>query len=437
MIVKTETAPYIEAFRDRIAPGEPSWLAERRAAALASFGDKGFPTRRQEAWRFTDLRPLQRAVFPPAAPAGGAVAPAALEAYRLDAAAHRLVLIDGKASLAHSSLAALPEGVWLASTAQTLAERPELLASAIEESDTLGNQPFAALNAAFFADGFVLALEPGTVLERPVEILHWTTAAKSRSLHLRNRVALGEGSRALLLESHAGEGAYWANSVTAVDLAAGAALQQARLQDESTEAIHFTVNRARLGRAARYQSFVLTLGARLSRQDMLVRLAGEGAALGLDGAYLLRGEQEATNATFVDHAAPGCTTRELFKGVVEDRAHGVFLGAIGVRPEAQRTDAHQLNKNLLLSRRATVDTKPELEILADDVKCSHGATVGDLDENALFYLRTRGIALGDARRMLIEAFAADALEQVEEPAFRTYLMAHLRQWLARGGEGGR
>jgi Fe-S cluster assembly protein SufD len=166
-----------------------------------------------------------------------------------------------------------------------------------------------------------------------------------------------------------------------------------------------------------------------------VTFAGEGAACGLFGAYLLRGEQEATNATFIDHAVPRCTTKEVFKGVVDERAHGVFLGRIAVRPQAQKTDAHQLNKNLLLSPRANVDTKPELEILADDVKCSHGATVGDLDEEALFYLETRGIPAAEARRMLIEAFATDAIDQIEDDtAMRGHLAAHVQRWLGRFGD---
>jgi len=190
--------------------------------------------------------------------------------------------------------------------------------------------------------------------------------------------------------------------------------------------------RTRIAADARYESFVLTLGGRLSRHDCFANFAGEGAACGLFGAYLLKGEQEATNATFVDHAVPKCTTDEVFKGVVDDRAHGVFLGKIAVRPQAQKTDAHQLNKNLLLSPRANVDTKPELEILADDVKCSHGATVGDLDEQALFYLEARGIPADEARRMLIEAFAADAIDRIEDDAaLRAHLLAHVQRWLGR------
>jgi Fe-S cluster assembly protein SufD len=426
MIVKSETAPYVDAFR---AAGrhEAAPLAERREAALRNFGDKGFPTRRQEAWRFTNLTPLQRTVFPPAVDADRTNP--VIEAYRFAGAAHRLVFVNGRFAPQASALGELPEGARLASMAEVLAEKPALAASAVEESDTAGNQPFASLNAAFFADGFVLTLDPGVVLDRPVEIVHWADATAPRSHHLRNLVLLGAGSSAKLVESHTGRGGYWSNAVTAVRLAEGAALDHVKLQDESGEAIHLAVTRATLGKASRYESFALTLGARLSRHDMLMRLDGEGARLGLNGAYLLRRDQEATSATFVDHAAPGGTTRELFKGVVEERAHGVFLGTIGVRPDAQKTDAHQLNKNLLLSPRATVDTKPELEILADDVKCSHGATVGDLDENALFYLRARGIDEAEARRLLIEAFALDALDAVTDASLRAHLQAQLQRWL--------
>ena len=421
MNAKTETRLYIDAF-----PAAPAdRLRPVREAALARFGALGFPTRRQEAWRFTDLRPLERLGYPPSV---GAEVPAAVaEALLLAGATHRLVLVNGRFAPQLSKIGALPRGAWLGSSAEALATRPGL--ALLDPSDTEGAQPFAALNAAFFGDGVVLALEPGVALDRPVEIIHLGEAQAPVSLHPRSRIELAPGSRAQVIESFAGAGRYWTNAVLAIELGAGAALEHVRLQDEGVEAIHLALTRLRLGAGARYDGFALTLGGALSRQDVQVELAGEGARLGLGGAYLLRGEQEATTALAVDHAAPGCTTREVFKGVVEDRAHGVFLGAIAVRPDAQKTDAHQLNKNLLLGRRATVDTKPELEILADDVKCSHGATVGDLDEAALFYLRARGIAEPEARRMLIEAFAADALDTVEDAAFRAHLAGHVQRWL--------
>ncbi|HEV8028891.1 MAG TPA: Fe-S cluster assembly protein SufD [Stellaceae bacterium] len=427
-IVKAETVPYIEAFRAQAQAGEPDWLTAGREAALARFGSLGFPTRRQEAWRFTDLRPLQRQAFPPAA-GGATVSPDALRRYRLDPAAHSLVLVNGRFAPELSRTGALPAGAWLASTRRTLEERPHLLEATIAETDIAGAQPFAALNAAFFADGVVLALDAGVVLEEPIQIIHLASAAEPRSFHLRSVIALGAGSRATIIESFIGDGAAWTNAVTAVTIGEGAALEHAVLQDESRAAIHFSLLRGTLAAGAAYESFALTLGARLSRRDAQVTIAGPDARCTLNGAYLLRGDQEATNATFVDHAAPGGTTRELWKGVADGRAHGAFLGRIAVRPDAQKTDASQVNRNLLLSPRASIDTKPELEILADDVKCSHGATVGDLDADALFYLRARGIAEAEARRMLIDAFAAEAIATVANPALRDHLLTELQRWL--------
>ena len=423
MNVKPETAPYRAAF----APAGS--LAEKRREAFARFETLGFPTRRDEAWRFTNLRPLQDKTFAPAT--GKAGAAPALEPYFFAGETHRIVLVNGRFAPALSKVGNLPSGVTLGSAAEIAASHPALAERLLDRTDLVGGQAFASLNAALFADGFVLALEPGVVLETPLEIIHWGDAADS-AFHLRHLIQLGAGSRATIIESYAGRGRYWTNAVALVEVAAGAALRHAKLQDEATDAIHFGQVRTTIAADARYESFVLTLGGRLSRHDSFATFAGEGAACGLFGAYLLRGEQEATNATVVDHAVPKCTTNEVFKGVVDDRAHGVFLGKIAVRPQAQKTNAHQLNKNLLLSARANVDTKPELEILADDVKCSHGATVGDLDEEALFYLEARGIPADAARRMLIEAFAADAIDRIEnDTALRAHLLAHVQRWLGR------
>jgi Fe-S cluster assembly protein SufD len=423
MSAKPETAPYRAAF---VPAGA---LAEKRREAFARFEELGFPTRRDEAWRFTNLRPLQDKAFAPADGKPGAVP--ALDPYFFAGETHRIVLVNGRFAPTLSKIAGLPKGATLGSAAELAANRPALAERLLDRTDLAGGQAFASLNAALFADGFVLALDAGVALDKPVEIIHWGDAAES-SFHLRNLIQLGAGSRATVIESYAGNGRYWTNAVALVDLAAGAMLRHAKLQDEATDAIHFGQVRARIATDARYESFVLTLGGRLSRHDSFATFAGEGAACGLFGAYLLKGEQEATNATFVDHAVPKCTTNEVFKGVVDERAHGVFLGKIAVRPQAQKTNAHQLNKNLLLSPRANVDTKPELEILADDVKCSHGATVGDLDEQALFYLEARGIPADEARRMLIEAFAADAIDRIEDDtALRAHLLAHVQRWLGR------
>jgi len=432
--IKPETAPYLDAFRNHEgSANEPNWLIDRRVAALRQFAALGFPTRRHEPWRFTNLTPLARAVFPPAAPPETAEHRPLLEPYLMGGPAHRIVLIDGYFAPELSAIGRLPKGVWLGSTALALAEREDLAKAGFDERDATSAQPFAALNGAFFSDGFVLALAPGAVLDAPVEVIH-VGHAGGKSLHPRSAVLAGAGSKAKLVETFCGGGSGWTNGVLRIELDADASLDHARIQDEAQDAIHLGVTRVRLERGARYESFTLTTGARLSRQDVQVSIEGEGASCGVNGAYLLRADQEATIATVIDHAAPGATTRELFKGVLEDRAHGVFLGRIGVRPGADKTDAHQLNRNLLLSPRAAVDTKPELEILADDVKCSHGATVGDLDEAALFYLRSRGIDEVASRRMLIEAFATEAIEaSVPVSELRMHVRRRLGVWLEQSG----
>ncbi len=432
--VKPEAVPYLEAFRTREADAtEPDWLHDRRGAALKRFAALGFPTRRDEPWRFTNLTSLARAVFPPAPRPAPADYPLQLEPYLMGGAAHRIVLLDGFVVSELSALGRLPEGVWLGSTARALAERKDLAEAGFDERDATSAQPFAALNGALFGDGFVLALAPGAVLDAPVEIIY-VGRPGAHSMHPRSAVIAGAGSKATVVETFCGAGGAWTNSVLRIELGENASLDHARIQDQVTDSVHLGLTRAKLSRGARYDGFTLTTGARLSRQDVQVAIEGEGASCGVSGAYLLRGEQEATTATVIDRAAPGGRTREIFKGVLDDRAHGVFLGRIGVRPGADKTDAHQLNRNLLLSPRAAVDTKPELEILADDVKCSHGATVGDLDEASLFYLRSRGIDEAAARRMLIEAFATDAVETAMPAGeLRAHLRRRLGAWLEPSG----
>ncbi|HEX3498234.1 MAG TPA: Fe-S cluster assembly protein SufD [Stellaceae bacterium] len=423
----SDLTSYTGAFR--ADPGEPAWLVERRQSALARFGELGLPTRRQENWRFTNLRALETTDYPPASGVA-TVAEAALAPYLLTGASHRIVLVNGRFSPTLSAIGPLPAGTYLAPLSTVLRERADLAAALFDGSDAVANQPFAALNAAFAGDGFVLALEDGVALGTPIEIVHLASAAAPHAAHTRNAILAGKHSRARIVESHAGSGRYWRNLVTRVALGEGAMLRHVTLQDDGDEAINTGISRVVLATGARYDAFTLTVGALLSRADMIVAITGERVHCGVSGAYLLRGRQEATIATLIDHAAPGSETREVFKGVVEDRAHGVFQGKIQVRREAQQTNAHQLNKNLLLSPRAAIDSKPELEIFADDVKCSHGATIGDLDETAMFYLRARGIPESEARLMLIEAFAAEAIELVEDAAAQTYLRRHLDTWLA-------
>jgi Fe-S cluster assembly protein SufD len=389
-----------------IGPLKQDALIATRERAAKAFA---LPTRRDEPWRFTDVRTLGQSLFPPA-PAGATVSEAALAPYRTDAASERVVIVNGRVVAA--------EGAHVT----PLRDRLDL----VREEDGIG--ALAKLNTAFVEDGVVVSLPDGTASR--IEIVHWG-AAEAAGAYARVIVELGAGAEATLVESFAGTGTYFSNTVAAIRLGTKARLRHVTLQDEAADAVHLGAVKVEAGEGATYDAFVLMLGSRLSRHDLAVRLAGNAECIA-NGAYLLRGRQEATIATFVDHADPAARTKEVVKGVVDDRAHGVFQGKILVRPDSQKTDAHQLNRNLVLSPRAAVDTKPELEIHADDVKCSHGATVGDLDETQLFYLRARGIPEPEARRMLIEAFAADAVELVEDAPSRAYLQRHLARWLEAG-----
>lgn len=427
---KTETAPWVEAFST--PENETATLTTRRKAALDHFAELGLPTRRDEDWRYTDLRPLERGGF--SSVLNKPTKDIDLKDYLLGEEVHRIVLLNGHWIESLSKLDKLPAGISFGPVSKALREFPDLANEILSATETEGRQAFTSLNGAFFSEGFVLLLEPGVVLDKPLQVLHLGQTEKSGAQHLRNLIRLAPGSRATLVESFAGEGDYWTNAATLVDLGEGATLHHVRLQNEGENAIHFASTRATLAAGSKYDTFTLTLGARLSRHDISAVIEGSDAHCALGGAFLLRGQQDATTVTLVDHKAPGCETRELYKGVVDERSHGAFLGKIAVRQAAQKTDAHQLSRNLLLSPRASVDTKPELEIYADDVKCSHGATVGDLDETALFYLQARGIPEAEARRMLIDAFTAEAIETVENEALRAYLHGHLERWLAKGGK---
>ncbi|MDB5410482.1 MAG: Fe-S cluster assembly protein SufD [Rhodospirillales bacterium] len=425
------TKPFLETF-DTVHAGEPDWLLQRRRSALARFGELGLPTRRQENWRFTNLRPLEKQEFAPGDSVS--VAATAIAPYLVEGAGHRIVLVNGRFDSGLSKLDGLPAGVLLASVKAIVSNDvpgffllgPQIFGEGTEEA----KQPFLALNTGAALDGFALGIPAGTKIERPIEIVHIADAASPLSVNSRSAILAGEDTKASIIETFIGTGEYWQNAVLRVQVAARAELHHVTIQDHGSEAIHTGSTTIHLAEKSRYNSFNLTVGGRLARQDVYLAMSGADATCAVDGAYLLRGSQEATMATLIDHQAPGCKTREVFKGVVEEQAHGVFQGKIQVRQAAQKTDAHQLNKNLLLGERAIVDTKPELEIFADDVKCSHGATVGDLDEAAMFYLRARGIPEKQARNMLVEAFAADAIDLVEDLRLQQHLRRHLDRWLA-------
>jgi Fe-S cluster assembly protein SufD len=430
--VKPEARPYLDVFGHE-SNGEPEWLGAQRRRGLTRFAEQGFPSRRSEAWRYIDLRTLEEKpmlpVRPPLAVPGAAIRDQ-LAGVAFSEAAFRLVLIDGRFAPEFSAVVGLPSGIWLGGMAMALAERPDLVRSAIEAPLFDAGRPFAALNTAFFGDGFVLDIAPGVTLDRPIEIVHLASDGTGNSVHTRSLVMAGAGSRASILETYVGYGSYWRNDVVELRLATKAEFSRVALVEEAANALHIGELLAVLGPAARLASLVLLLGGRTVRHEATVRSDGEATQCALHGAFVLSGRQQANIVTSVDHAAPGGQTREIFKGVAAGRAHGAFQGRIIVRPGAQKVDAHQLSQNLLLSPHAAIDTKPELEIYADDVKCSHGAAVGDLDEAALFYMKTRGIGQEEARRMLIEAFVREALELVGSEPLRQHLLSRLDRRLA-------
>jgi len=421
--VKPEARPYLDAFAE--TETEPDWLRRARRVGLNRFAEQGFPSRRGENWRYLDLRALEQHPMLPSVMGQPMGIPHGLA---LDRSAARIVLVDGHFAPELSRLD-LPEGVWFGPTRTAIERRPGLVRGIAADAGT--EPPFAALNTAFFADGFVLDIAEGVAIEAPLEIVHLASGAGDASLHTRSLVNLGADAHATIVETYAGDGKYWRNDVVAWRLADGASLTRVALVEEGANAVHLGEIAATLGAAAKLDAFALLLGGGTVRHEASVMLSGDGASCHIDGAFVVSGGEEANIVMSIDHAAVGGTTSELIKGVAAGRGHGAFQGKIVVREGAQQTDARQTSRNLILGRRASIDTKPELEILADDVKCAHGASVGELDEAALFYLRARGIPTEEARRLLIEGFLREPVEGIADPAIREHLLRRLSLRLAR------
>ena len=332
-----------------------------------------------------------------------------------------------------SELDRLPEGIEASSLAEALVDKggelEELIAPASKGRDGV----LAALNDAFMEDGLVLRIAAGAAVETPIHLISVgvPVAGQAVAFHARNLVVAAKGSRATLVESHigAGEGSYFSNSVTDIRVEKGATLTHAKLQDEGPKAFHVALGRVRIDDEAVYDNFVLHRGAELARNEIHARIDGTDAECRLNGAYLGAGRQHLDNTTVIDHKAPGSRSSEVFKGALDGRARGVFQGRIVVHRDAQQTDGHQLNKTLLLNRDAEMDTKPELVIYADDVKCSHGATIGELDDMALFYLRARGIDEATARDILVSAFLNEAVDELRDPGLADAFRARIEGWV--------
>jgi len=401
-------------------PSGPGWLGEARQAAFARFAERGLPTTREEEWRFTSLSALADTAFVSAGEAPidrPAVAPFRLD----DPTACQIVLVNGRLAGGLTDHD-LPDGVTLTSlrAAPDAPAWPAALAAG-QLNRAGGTAVLVDLNTALLEDAVLLDVAPGAIVTRPIHVLHVTAGADAPVVvSPRLIVRAGEQSQVSLIDSYVSltDAGGFTNAVVQVSVAAGAFVDHVKLQRESTGTFHLATIAVEVGRAGVFRSHAITLGGRLVRNDILSRLDGEGAECTLNGLYVADGSSLVDTHTTIDHAEPHCPSHEVYKGILGGRARAVFNGKIIVRQKAQKTDAKQTNRALLLSDDAQVNTKPQLEIFADDVKCTHGAAIGQLDEDQLFYLRARGIAIVDARNMLIHAFAGDVLGGVRAVAVR-------------------
>lgn len=393
------------------ATARPVWLNALRLRALDRAHQLTVPTPRDEEWRFTDLTPLYKLAFKPARE-GESIASARLGGFTVPEAAVRLVFVDGSFVPALSELGA-PTGLRAITLATALQTDPDLVRDALGKLASLDNDPFRAINTAHLHDGILVHVARGAVVDAPVHLL-WVTTQPGIATHPRVLVRAETGSDLTFVEDHVSlvDEAYCVNAVTEIDVEANARVRHVRVQRESTQAFHIGSLAVRVARDARYESTSVALGARISRLNLAAEQAGEGASIALNGLALIGERQLADTHSFVDHAKPHGTSRQLHKLVAGGHAHGVFNGKILVRQHAQQTDSAQESRNLLLSARAHVDAKPQLEIFADDVKAAHGATVGQLDAEHLFYLQSRGISVPDARNLLTFAFAAEVVDRI-------------------------
>ena len=401
----------------------PEWAADIRRRGAERFATLGFPDSSNEAWRFTSVRPIVDRVFITDRTSDSRVSADDVQSVVAAGDAPRIVLVDGVYSASLSRLNGLPAGLSVRSLADGIANSPELVKGLLTASVGATDDAFAALGAGFLNDGAVTQVTRGTHLTEPLFIVYVSAGAPDLATFPRTLIALEREAEATIVEAYVGlgSGAYLTNALTHTTLGEGARLRHYRIQLEDAEASHIATNSWTLSRDASLESSSFAFGARLARHQLVGVLNGSNASLTLDGLSILSGVQHGDHHTTIDHAQAHCESHEVFNGVFAGEARGVFNGRIIVRPGAQRTDSKQTSNNLLLSEHARADTQPQLEIYADDVKCTHGATLGPLDETALFYLLSRGLDRAEARNALTYGFAAEILGRVSDPEVRAQL----------------
>jgi Fe-S cluster assembly protein SufD len=425
-----------EGARKALPGARDPFVSGLRSKALATYARLGLPHRRIEAWKYTDLRARLTDVHPllsaAGVPLGEADLSQTLGAAVADLPAYRLVIVEGDLRADVSDISGLKTaGVEVVSLAQALEKPPFWLKAVLGKVNPRKDDPVLALNTALMTGGAALRIGEGVTLDKPIHLIQLDGTGEPVSTVTRNVVVAAPGSSVMVVESFGSLGirGLQRNAVTELLVGDKAAVRHVKLERDGEDALHLSTWLVELGADARYNAFQFSTGAAVIRNQVYARFAGEGSAVDISGAFLMRGRQHCDTTLLVEHAVPRCTSRELFKGVLDGEARGVFQGKIIVSPGAQKTDGKQMAGALLLSETAEFDSKPELEIFADDVVCGHGSTSGQIDEDLLFYLEARGIPEPQARALLIQAFVGEAFERVEDEGLRNAFAAAAAEWL--------
>jgi Fe-S cluster assembly protein SufD len=419
-----------------IANNGQSWTLPMRQAAISWFTELGFPTTRLEEWKYTNVAPLARIPFQPAQHGSRALTSEALAALTIpELMGTQLVFVNGHYAPELSSLRALPRGVEVGDLATVLARHPDWLEAHLARYASAEEQAFVALNTAFMQDGAVVYIPRGCTVEAPIHLLFIAIPRGGAIVsYPRNLIVMGDDTQVTVVESYVSPAndVYFTNAVTEMALGQNAIADHCKLEWESPGAFHIATLQVHQDRSSHFTSHSIAIGGALVRNDLNVALTGEGGESTLNGLFMGMGQQHIDNHTRIDHVKSYCTSRELYKGILDAKARGVFNGKIVVHKDAQKTDAVQTSKNLLLSEDASIDTKPQLEIFNNDVKCSHGSTIGRLDEESIFYLRSRGLGKEAARSLLTYAFASEMVNRIKLAPIRAKLNDALLTWLPRG-----
>ncbi len=418
------------------------WLRKLREDAFARFCETGFPTTRDEDWRFTNVTAIARTAFRPAS----AAKLSDLAAWRIEGAAAQVVFVNGRFARELSQVDGLPKGVTVASLRERIEQHPQEVETYLGRYADTQRDPFCALNTAFIGDGAYVHVARGVVVDAPIYLLYLSTQEDGPTMtHPRNLIVAEDQSQVAVIEDYAsvgGESVVFSNAVTELIAGESTVAQHYLIEREHLKAFNVQTLRIQQGRSANVASHSVLLGGGLVRNNVHPVLAGEGGECLINGLFMGTGRQHLDNYMHVEHAAPHCGSRQFYNGILDGHAHGVFHGRIVVHKAAQKTDAKQTNRNLLLSDDAQIDTKPQLEIYADDVKCTHGATIGQIEENALFYLQSRGISELEARKLLLMAFAEECVDRMHSTVAREHVARLVSQHLlftegimSKGGTG--